>query len=696
MAADVVPPVIIKVHQSLHGYSDGHRQLACSIRLSPQDAKLVLLMSDTSGSGVASEGSSYLTGYPLQDVGMYALARTWSAPEMPRPGCVWTHTLFIEYPDLATVSAPSRLATLFARPDSPAWSSYGTPTALEWRAAEEPGPRLSHQDEEWLAPVLNALYQFPRDRVVAKRDAAVSVEALTLRIWDQQWPRLRRSFRFCTFTTKDRSTSGGDFDLQVCPRADSASRMQLFGTLEASAVADHIRTGWLSTLIDDAHQPNLCGLRDTLKRLGADILGGRESMPTLCEFHRLTSGSWSQSSLHEAISMLEMPRLLSSSDLARAQVAEYVLSSVEEADPLALEFLWDNWQYIDSDRLKRRLPEVAGQLWRMSPRRLLSALLDQADSAFGWAAQVIEALPAEDLIENWPEGYVSLRELLLVRPDLRDMPAFWALAEVRFPTDLLGIHLTDSAVDALLRGMGRETAMRSAVHLLGSIRVLDMLQSRSLAKDWDPSELRWVQHCVKDTREVAEFLSRGQIPSVKILLAFTGLLEPDAVPNQYGEDPWYTALIKVRGQTGTLPIRLAAYGFARALGWSSKNVAELLQLTFEQLHTAVASSMLEETQWQLIEPRLPWVTEDKRWNRGMRLRNVVVGVFMDRRLWARSFAFLTTNNDVFIALMEEAADRWGGRGFLKSVEESLVNEHDAPSLARRELIQLFVRSRGRL
>ena len=111
--------MIIKVHQALHRYSDKHRQLACSARLAPQDAKLVLVMSDVSGSGVASEGSSYLTGYPLSEGGMYALARTWSAPEMPRPGCVWTHTLFIDFPDLAAIATPSRLAKLFARPDSP-------------------------------------------------------------------------------------------------------------------------------------------------------------------------------------------------------------------------------------------------------------------------------------------------------------------------------------------------------------------------------------------------------------------------------------------------------------------------------------------------------------------------------------------------------------------------------------------------
>lgn len=687
--------MIIKVHQSLHGYSEGHRQLACSAKLSTQDAKLVLVMSDVSGSGVASDDNSYLTGYPLQDANMYALARTWSAPEMPRPGCVWTHTLFIEYPDLAAISAPSRLEKLFARPEMQAWSNYGVPATLDLHDFDEFEPRLSRQEEDWLAAVLNALYEFPLDRVVARRGPAVSAEALTLRTWDQQWPRLRRSFRFCTFTTKDRSTSGAAFDLQLLPGIESAHRLRLPGTKVAEQVLDASRPGWLATLMDDARQPNLSGLRDTLKRLGADILAGREAMPLLCDFHRVTSRPASLTVLQEAIDMLERPGPLSSSAFARAQVAEHVLRSVEHADPRALAFLWDNWTCIDPARFRERLPQVAGALWRSSPGRLLSALRNDADGSSGWAAQVLTAVPATELLEDWPEGEVPLRDLLAVRKDLLGLPAFWQVADVRSPGQLQGIDLPDQAVGALIGGMQRETGMRAAVQLLGPLRVLDALRSRSRVGVHEFGELRWVQYCVSDTSVVADFLSRVEVPSVPLLLELTNLLHPDAVPNHYGDDPWHTVLLKVKSQTGSLPSRLAAYGFARALGWSSRNSADLLQLTFEQLHGAVSNSSLEEANWQLIEPRLPWVADSERWNRGGRLRDVLVGTFMDRRLWAAAFAWTASSNDLFIDLMESAGKRWGGRRFLKNVEESLEDKHDLPSDARRELIHSFVKSLGR-
>ena len=42
---------LIKVEQTLHGYSDGHRLIEGSVKLSPQDARAMLVLSDASGSG---------------------------------------------------------------------------------------------------------------------------------------------------------------------------------------------------------------------------------------------------------------------------------------------------------------------------------------------------------------------------------------------------------------------------------------------------------------------------------------------------------------------------------------------------------------------------------------------------------------------------------------------------------------------
>src|SRR5579862_9566072 len=106
-----------KIHQTLHGYSEGHRLLATSLRLPPKSASLLAGMSDLSGPEMIEGFESYLTGYPILGLKTFALSRTWYASEMRRPGCVWTHTLLIDFPDLARMSSLNWLDTLFVRPN---------------------------------------------------------------------------------------------------------------------------------------------------------------------------------------------------------------------------------------------------------------------------------------------------------------------------------------------------------------------------------------------------------------------------------------------------------------------------------------------------------------------------------------------------------------------------------------------------
>ena len=65
-------------------------------------------------SDVTSEEHGFLA--LCRTVDYYALACTWPAPEMGRPGCVWTHTLLIGTELLAQLCRPEALLSLFRRP----------------------------------------------------------------------------------------------------------------------------------------------------------------------------------------------------------------------------------------------------------------------------------------------------------------------------------------------------------------------------------------------------------------------------------------------------------------------------------------------------------------------------------------------------------------------------------------------------
>src|SRR3546814_20493757 len=91
------------IDQCLFGYEDGHRLLASSMSLGDQTSLLTKL-SDLAPGTLFGSSHGYWTGLPLPELARYALFRTWPAPELPRPGCVWTHALLPP----PTGRAPSR------------------------------------------------------------------------------------------------------------------------------------------------------------------------------------------------------------------------------------------------------------------------------------------------------------------------------------------------------------------------------------------------------------------------------------------------------------------------------------------------------------------------------------------------------------------------------------------------------------
>ena len=233
----------IKIHQALHGYTDGHRELALSATLSARDAKTLLTLSDRSGPGVKIPLDGYLTGYPLAESGLYVVARTWGAPELPRPGCVWTHSLLIDFTDLATIEDATGLLRMFIRPGSGIPSVYQEP--VQYTPSPPDGAELVGFEAR---NVLAALYGKPKDRIIASAPEA-NPDILALSVWSQQWPRLRRAFRFCSLSASDRSTDAAPFDLQMLP-PDKVARSRFPKAIEAERISLP-DAAWLDDALDD-------------------------------------------------------------------------------------------------------------------------------------------------------------------------------------------------------------------------------------------------------------------------------------------------------------------------------------------------------------------------------------------------------------------------------------------------------------
>lgn len=187
----------LKIEQSLHGYDRGHRMLQCSIELDESSRAQMLILSDLLSTSELRQGASYLTAYPLKGAQRFVLARTWAAGANFRPGSVWTHSLIIDYPTLATVHDVAILATLFRYPEEDRLQEFSEPLIV----SIPEGVGLDLEGDPRAPEALAMLYASKpvRDIVVPSTDLE-SNEILALQLWRQMWPGMRRDFAFMTIT----------------------------------------------------------------------------------------------------------------------------------------------------------------------------------------------------------------------------------------------------------------------------------------------------------------------------------------------------------------------------------------------------------------------------------------------------------------------------------------------------------------
>ena len=676
----------VKVHQALHGYADGHRQLALSTTLKPRDLKTLLVLSDVSGPGGRLQEDGYLSGYPLADSGFYALARTWPAPEMPRPGCVWTHTLLIDFTDLATLETLTFLQTMFRRPPSASATAGYDAEAISDTRAEITFPAVFPLvTESWALVVMAQLYGNPRSPVIVGRPGD-EVDDAVLALWSQQWPRLRRSFKFCTFAASNRSADGERFDLQVLPGSDRNIRTKL-DLIDNEAI---IASRWLNDAFQDLLLPDHSGLRTFFRRVGADIAGGREAFRPLCLLHRaVTSFQNRPEAVHDAIAILRDEFSGDQSRTAEAIVATAALEKVGTLDEPSFDFLWNSLDLVNAGTLASGAAQLGRSAWRRNPDMLVPFLDNEK---FGFIVErTLAQLEIADLAAGLMQAPALRTAALALRPELVGQPAFWAGLEVvedPFRTSK-SEHMEAAAVEAILLA-GRDDLATRAVHEFGPRRLLRSIStsSRSIGDRLGT----WLRASVSDTVAVAEFLATQPAISRPMLYGLARALPPDAVPNEYGEDPWLIAHRNAEGPINEAAASYtAAYLMSRALGERSRCSGELAQLSFESIHAAVANDQLPDEGWRLLELRLPRSSYWRQWDRCHRLRSGVTDLFIDRDLAPGIFARLCGDDSLFSLLSREAADSWRGRYYLKRVRQYIADERDASLASRAGLVEEVLR-----
>jgi GTPase-associated protein 1, N-terminal domain type 1 len=654
----------LTLQQMLHGYSEGHRLLASSIELPARDAKAVLMMSDASGPAATIGEEGYLTGYPLMESGHYALARTWPAPELPRPGCVWTHTILIDFSDIPSLRNASGILKCFQRPqgDERAYKSPLTHVVLS-------GEGLTDLKDQLARRILFALYNYPSKPIVSAAAEVKARDDLVLSVWAQQWPRLKRAFRFCTLSFADRSSGNATFDLQFLPLSGRVRPAQFRGAIDADR-QDLVGGEWLDDAITDLMDGADGGLRSFLRAAGSDV-GGRESFAALATLHALSLQFASDpSAVERAVSTLEGTISNDQGQAARSLIARAAAAAADHLGRGALEFVVRNFDLIEPADGGVAAERVGRALWRIDPEAVLDILSEPTRSMI--AERSIAAMPKPVLIEGIASTPKHLLDLLKLRPDIATETAYWAIPESLKQDALRFVgtrpDIAGRVIDAMI---GSELSLaREARAAFGSDSVL----RRSIALLEDPTSnsdapRAWLRILASDTNAVSLILAEQNIGSFETLEVIARAVDPDAVPNALGEDPWVTAVRRISPSVSS-PY-LASFLLVRAFGRRSHNSAELTQLSFDTIYAAAMRESLPLDAWQLLDPRLQRSIWWPNWDKCIRIRHTVADMYVDREIDAASFLSITGSDDAFAELIDVAADSYRGQRYLKSVRDWL-------------------------
>jgi hypothetical protein len=659
------------VHQALHGYSSGHRLLQCSIQLPDDVARVMLRMSDLSGSNVVAGFDEYLTGYPLESTGMYALAKTWYAREMARPGCVWTHTLFLSQKDLEAASlAP--LVNAFKRPLSKsAFESYSKP--LEVTTGESTAP--SAADLSWF---IESFYTVKPAPLLIPAKTAAEFEPMLLAAWSQQWPSLRRVFSFCTGSLSSRRLGKEPLEVQCVPvQLVRDVQLELNSIRPSEPVALYSSefevSAWTSAAATDCLLPAGGEFRKFLWEVAGED-GKREDYFAFVRLHALLAKTPAPAeALALVADLFPSPEQAAHLKVLLFGEGTHFFPETDEASLLATIGSSPGNRTLEPKRLNLENRGAAVARDYESARRLIGGLFQSPLNPVGleilsgllsdWESQA-----AREITREQPQ---FLATLIKAQPSLAVSPLIWKSAADRrwalmesimedkslHPDTIKGIvaALMDSGTDDLLRWAFEDWSQPAVFGALDWMAAHDgrLPEAGRFALTFQVQHVMdWVEHPT-DKPLFALFVAADIVApySYQICARDTAVWEPalkDALRRYEESDA----------------LRFLTFILALALGNAPPEPLDLVGATFEIVHRAELNRRLPDSAWRILEPIAPTVFPHY-WDKCERMRRALITSFVKHSWPPSELRHRISDSDLVRDLVHSAKRVDEGKNYMK-------------------------------
>ncbi|WP_434301396.1 hypothetical protein [Corallococcus exiguus] len=614
-----MPPT--SIHQVIHGYREGHRLLSSSLPLNADAARTMLILSDMSGPAMQPGFDEYLTGYPLPGTELFVFAKTWYAPEMQRPGCVWTHSLVLSREQVSQVSASRLLASLRRPQQDGVESAAMTPIGLD---SDTPDPAKvdGFGDTTAVATLIGAVLGQSRPVIVTVETAA-QLEPAFLRLWEELWPAARTRFSFCTGALMPRSVAGSLMDLQAVPRAIPSSQFRK--SAGAALVLDlrtpATRAAWVDLVLDGARRGDATFRSWLETAAGSDASRGvvPSLVPIFGEWHAMP---WSaRSALASIVNAKELD------SIARGRLLGMVFDRAgsEEGVARRRELLQDLCGNRDAALvpMAAMLEEQTRRLFEESRAEGVSLVLSLLGGTLSEVGERVLRAAVLLLVPNDFEGLGDapaqfLPTIVGANPTLAQSPVIWKRVGSR-ATEMLSQLSTASLSDEdhggvinALFASGCDVPVDALVRFGGKvaiIKALAVLAAGELQLSW-----QWRSALSAQPDVVLSWLEARPTLTLRELEFGTRFFNPKANQSRLTK-VWQTG---IASGVGTFSPRVAAFGLALAFAEANTR-SPLLAACFQPAYDAAGSSRIEYEEWEWLREQAPPVSRWRDWDKCERL-----------------------------------------------------------------------------
>lgn len=678
-------PRTVSVHQLLHGYEGGHKLLASSRELSPAVARRILVQSDLSGSIPPKAFETYLTGYPLREVSAYAFARTWYAPEMPRPGCVWTHTLLIESDDVATLPSLSSLLGCFIRPQAGAYGDFRIPIqAQKTDAAFE--KNILQSDCEDLLRIFYGPEQTP---IVMVGNEQAIFETLFIELWAQLWPAARLDFTFSTGSLSARKFESRPFDVQLAPPNTVREVVRASGAVlaqrEEHPNQDELGPG-IQALVADFIRHGPLGLRQFLAEV-ADAGFLRNEAGRAALVHRLLpgGGTLTEEGAQRLLQVVaeNFPTAGQADTLKRHCFAAIEQSAFQQVDRwIIIQLATQNYGEAFaspaiglSERMTRLINQDAG-----AALDLFLKLSAQSLNRFGEqiALAIISTQSEGQILSFLRRNPQFVSTFVKVRPTLAAKSEFWTALNAHSHEILEAVAATKEMAAGQLNdvfsALFHAQLDREANHffsLFGPAAVAAVFIHRGP----NPLNLRdrWIDALTARADLVERFLDQTEAFTPEILAGVSATYSPArAARGNFPIENWTKALSAWQPNFApnlSSTVETCAFSLALAFQFNGPRAAELCRLSFQNAYAAAANQTMPYSAWSMLETLVPHIF--KEWDRCERMRRALIVCFCNDQ-WPIDYLFRILHNaETLHDFAKTAARLADGRRLLGRVVEAL-------------------------